>query len=179
MLGRQEQVEALLGQRDEVQPVGQRGRLARHARVGQTADDGRRHLQVTGGHAVVAGKLGGLEAEPQAFPVEQRARLRSGFAVDQPQPLPGHVVQAADLGSGTDHQALAPGGEPDHRGAAGDAGCTRCTGCVVALSRADAVHACRVHQAGRGQAQGLAAAARPPGERQRRVKQRERRLEQR
>ena len=120
MLGRQQQVEALVGQRDEVQPVGQRGRLAGHARVGQAADDGRRHLQVAGGQAVVAGKLGGLEAESQALPVEQHARLRSRFAVDQPQSLPGHVVQAADPGSGADHQALAPGGEPDHLGTAGD-----------------------------------------------------------
>jgi len=46
VLGRQQQVEALLRQRDEVQAVGQRGRLARHPGVGEPADDGGRHLQV-------------------------------------------------------------------------------------------------------------------------------------
>ena len=46
-------------------------------------------------------------------------------------------------------------------------------------SRADLVHARGVHQPGGGQAQGLATAAWPPGERQGRVEQGERRLEQR
>jgi hypothetical protein len=136
---------------------------------------------VAGGPAVVAGQLGGLQAEPEALAVEQRARLRSRFAVDQPQSPPGHVVQAADLGSGPDHQALAPGGEADHLGAARDARrvVARDARRVAALSRADAMHAGRMHQASRSQAQGLGAAARPPGERQRRVEQRERRFEQR
>ena len=52
-------------------------------------------------------------------------------------------------------------------------------GRVAGFSRAAAVDSGRVHEAGGGQSQRLAAAARPPGERQRRVKQRERRLEQR
>ena len=70
------------------QPVRQRGRFARHARVREAADDGRRHLQVAGGPAVVAGEFGRVQAEAQALPVEQRARLRSRLAVDQPQPRP-------------------------------------------------------------------------------------------
>ena len=72
--------------------------------------------------AVIAGEFGWVQAEAEALPVEQGPRLRARLAVDQSQPLPGHVVKTAHASPGPDHQALTPGGEPDHLGAAGNLG---------------------------------------------------------
>jgi secondary thiamine-phosphate synthase enzyme len=168
VLGRQDQVEPFGGEREDIEPVGQRGRLARHAHVGQATRDRRRDLEVPGGLAVVAGQFGRVQAEAAELAVEQRPGLRARLAVHQPQPLPDRVVQPGDLGLGPDDQALAPGGEPHHLGAVGHLG--RVAGLV---------HARGVDQPGRGQPQGLTAPARPPGEPQRRVEQGQRRLEQR
>jgi len=54
VLGRQDQVEPLGRERDHVEPVGQRGRLAGHAHVGEAARDRRRDLQVRADRQVAA-----------------------------------------------------------------------------------------------------------------------------
>ena len=123
-----------------------------------------RDLEVPGGLAVVARKLGRGQAQPQALPVQQGAGLRAGLAVHQPQPEPGHVAQAGHRGPGPDYQALAPGGEPD------DLSATRNVGHIdrgkLIRGPVDPGH---MDQAGRRQPDGLATSARPPDERHRRV----------
>jgi hypothetical protein len=61
------------------------GGLAGHARVRQAARHGRRHLEVPGGLAAIAGQFRRVKAEAEPLPVQQGARFGARLAVHQPQ----------------------------------------------------------------------------------------------
>jgi hypothetical protein len=174
VLAGDDQAEVLVGKRDEGQAVGTGGGLARDSRGREAGPDRRGDLEVARRLCVITRQLGRLEAEAAALGVEKAARLRAGLAVDDPQAVPRDRVNPGDDRPelGPQHDALAPGGEPDHAVA-------RWNRRVVLAAAVPGVHARRVHEALAREAERLSGAAGPPGERDRRVEQRERGREQR
>jgi hypothetical protein len=174
--GRYDQVKVLLGERHEGQPVSERGGLAGHADVGDASRDRRRDLQVAGRHGLVAGQQAGVDAVAGQFPVEHPAGIGAAPLVHQPQPGAGQVADAGDAAAraGPQDQALPPRAEPDDL----RPGAQQLTGGVIA-ARVRLVHGGDVRKSGGGEPERFAARARPPRELDRRVEQRERRLQQR
>ena len=108
VLGGDDQAEALLGERDEGQAVGAGGGLARHAGVREAGRHRGGDLEVPGGLGVVPGQVPGREAEPLPLGVEQAARLGTGLAVDDPQPVLGDRAEPGDRWTAARGAARAP-----------------------------------------------------------------------
>jgi hypothetical protein len=100
-------------------------------------------------------QLAALDPGVGQVAVEQAARLGAGFAVHQPQPAPGHVLQARDpVGQlRAQHQPFPPGAEPDHLAALAQQPGGRAD--VVFAVRPAQVRPGHVNEAGGGQLEGF------------------------
>src|SRR6266850_5959000 len=90
------QIESLLGQRDEVEPVGDGGAARDDAGVGCPHGDGLRHLQVATEKPLVASDGGGWNASLPQQPIEEAARSGSRLPIDEADFGPGNVFQLAN-----------------------------------------------------------------------------------